>query len=96
MGKRFLNMIDPRISVPRIEAAVVDLPRACARACIGDEDFFPEFADCLAHFWPMADSRQLTACWRSLLQWRVGPPGLDRCAAAVFCDAHSSAWPLGI
>ncbi|CAE7569602.1 SSRP1, partial [Symbiodinium sp. CCMP2456] len=78
------------------QAAVVDLPRACARAGITDEDFFPEFADCLARFWPMADSRQLTACWRSLLQWRVGPPGLDRCAAAVFCDAHCSAWTSGL
>eukprot|EP00439_Symbiodinium_sp_Y106_P077144 s71_g16.t1 len=76
------------------QAALVDLPRACARACITDEDFFPEFAACLARFWPMADSRQLIACWRSLLQWRVGPPGLDRCAAAVFCDSHSSAWSV--
>ncbi|CAE7718759.1 unnamed protein product [Symbiodinium sp. CCMP2592] len=76
------------------QAALVDLPRACARACITDEDFFPEFADCLARFWPMADSRQLIACWRSLMQWRVGPPGLDRCAAAAFCDSHCSAWSL--
>eukprot|EP00927_Polykrikos_kofoidii_P046578 TRINITY_DN4076_c1_g2_i1.p1 TRINITY_DN4076_c1_g2~~TRINITY_DN4076_c1_g2_i1.p1 ORF type:complete len:828 (-),score=129.64 TRINITY_DN4076_c1_g2_i1:20-2503(-) len=73
-------------------AGVARTPKLCARAELADEALFDAVVNRLGAVMGALQPNELRAVWKELLRWRVGPPGLRRCAAVLVSESAMLKW----
>eukprot|EP00928_Gymnodinium_smaydae_P025282 TRINITY_DN20194_c0_g2_i3.p1 TRINITY_DN20194_c0_g2~~TRINITY_DN20194_c0_g2_i3.p1 ORF type:complete len:797 (-),score=60.63 TRINITY_DN20194_c0_g2_i3:66-2324(-) len=75
-----------RILPKLLPVELAKLPMLCGRAGLADEALFEAVSHQLGTALAVLEANDLLACWRGLLRWRVGPPGMRSCAAVLICE----------